>query len=87
MLTDLAFNVQPGAKNRAKVFHWLVGASGRFGPHRIFRALMRDRDAARRSLEQILAWDFDRIVVTHGAVLEHGGREALRAGFAFLLAG
>ena len=84
LLTDLAFNVQAGAKNRAKVFHWLVGASGRFGPHRIVRAVIRDRDAARRSLEQILAWDFDRVVVTHGDVLEHGGRAALRAGFAFL---
>jgi hypothetical protein len=84
VLTDLAFNVQPGAKNRAKVFHWLVGAGGRFGPHRIVRSLIRDRDAARRSLAELLAWDFERIIVTHGDVLECGGREALRAGFAFL---
>ena len=84
LLTDLAFNVQPGAKNRAKVFHWLVGAGGRFGPHRIIRAMIRDREAARRSLAKILEWDFDRIIVTHGDVLEHGGREALRDAFAFL---
>jgi hypothetical protein len=84
LLTDLAFNVQPGPRNRARVFHWLVGATGRFGPHRILRAAIRDRAAARRSLATILAWDFDRVVVTHGDVLEHGGREALRAGFAFL---
>ena len=84
LLTDLAFNVQPGAKNRAKVFHWLVGAGGRFGPHRIIRAVIRDREAARRSLAKILEWDFERIIVTHGDVLEHGGREALRAAFAFL---
>jgi hypothetical protein len=84
VLTDLAFNVQPGAKNRAKIFHWLVGAGGGFGPHRIIRAVIRDRAAARRSLAGILAWDFERIVVTHGDVLERGGREALRAGFAFL---
>ena len=84
VLTDLAFNVQPGAKNRAKVFHWLVGAGNRFGPHRIIRAVIRDREAARRSLASILAWDFERIIVTHGDVLERGGREALRAGFAFL---
>ncbi len=84
LLTDLAFNVQPGAKNRAKVFHWLVGAGGRFGPHRIIRAVIRDREAARRSLAKILEWDFDRIIVTHGDVLERGGREALRDAFAFL---
>jgi hypothetical protein len=84
LLTDLAFNVQAGARNRAKLFHWLVGAGGRFGPHRIIRAAIRDRDAARRSLAKILEWDFDRVIVAHGDVLEHGGREALRAAFAFL---
>ncbi len=84
VLTDLAFNVKPGARNRAKIFHWLVGATRGFGPHRIIRAVTRDREAARRSLAKILAWDFDRIIVTHGAVLEHGGHEALKAAFAFL---
>ena len=84
LLTDLAFNVKPGPRNRARIFHWLVGATGRFGPHRILRAAIRDREAARGSLATILAWDFDRVIVTHGDVLEQGGRVALRAGFAFL---
>jgi hypothetical protein len=48
---------------------------------------VRDRAAARRSLETILAWDFDRVVVTHGRALETGGREALRRAFAWLPVG
>ncbi len=36
--------------------------------------------------EQILAWDFDRIVVAHGDVLERNGRERLRAAYSWLLA-
>lgn len=87
VLTDLAFNVQPGPANRAKVFHWLVGATGRFGPHRIVRAMIRDRRAARESLEAILGWDFDRVVVTHGSVLERGGKASLARGFEFVLEG
>jgi hypothetical protein len=85
LLTDLAFHVQGRARGRARLFHWLVGAApGRFGPHRLIRAGIRDRAAARRSLERILAWDFDRVVVSHGAVLESGGRARLREAFAFL---
>jgi hypothetical protein len=84
LLTDLAFNVPHGARNEARLFHWLVGATGRFGPHRIVRFGIRDRDAARRSLEAILRWDFDRVTVTHGEVLETGGKEALREAFGFL---
>ncbi len=84
VLADLAFNVRPGPRNRARVFHWLVGATGRFGPHRIVRAAIRDRAAARASLREILAWDFDRVIVAHGDVLASGGRAALEAGFAWL---
>ena len=43
-------------------------------------------EQARRSLDRILAWDFDRVVVAHGDVLERGGRELLREGYAWLLA-
>lgn len=84
VLTDLAFNVPRGAPNRARVFHALVGAAGRFGPHRIARLAIRDKRAARRSMDRILAWDFDRIVVSHGEVLETGGKRAMETAFAFL---
>lgn len=84
LLTDLAFNVRSAARNRARLFHWLVGATDRFGPHRLVRSMIRDRRAARRSLDAILGWDFDRIIVTHGEVLETGGRSCLEAAFAFL---
>jgi hypothetical protein len=84
LLTDLAFNVKSGPGDRAKLLHWLLGATDRFGPHRLVRSMIRDREAARRSVAEILSWDFDRVVVTHGEVLEHGGQLALRAGFAWL---
>ena len=84
VLTDLVFNVTRDAPNHARLFHWLVGATGRFGPHRLIRLFIRDRAAARRSLDRILAWDFDRIVMSHGEVLETGGRRLLEQAFAYL---
>jgi hypothetical protein len=32
----------------------------------------------------MLAWDFDRVIVSHGDVLAHGGRHALAASFSWL---
>jgi Domain of unknown function (DUF4336) len=83
ILTDLAFNV-PANESRAPVFYWLTGARGRFGPHRLVRLMIRDRKAARQSIERIFQWDFDRVTVTHGEVLESGGKERLASGFPFL---
>jgi len=84
ILTDLAFNVRRGAANKAWFFHWLVGATGHFGPHRIARFGIRDHRAAWKSVQRILEWDFDRVIVSHGEVLESGGRAAFAAGFGYL---
>ena len=85
ILCDLAFNFGPGAAAPTRLLMKLLRSYGSFGPSKLDPWLIRDRDAARQSLERILAWDFDRVVVAHGDVLESGGREALREGYAWLL--
>ena len=84
ILTDLAFNMVDPPAGLARLFCWIVGAKRSFGPHRIVRLGLRDRAAARASVERIAAWDFDRIIVAHGAVLESGDRTAFTTAFAFL---
>ncbi len=86
VLCDLAFNFGPSAAAPTRWLMTLLRSYGHFGPSKLDPLLIRDRDAARESLERILAWDFDRVVVAHGDILERGGREALRAGYAWLLA-
>jgi hypothetical protein len=82
---DLCFNVRRSASLFTRVFMRANGAWGRFGPSRLFRyTMLDDKQALRESLDRILAWDFDRVTVAHGDVLESGGREALRASFAWL---
>ena len=85
ILCDLAFNIGPSAAAVTRFLMRMIGSYGRFGPSKLDPFLIRDRAAARRSLERILAWDFDRVVVAHGDIVESGGREALREGYAWLL--
>ncbi|MBI3769718.1 MAG: DUF4336 domain-containing protein [Deltaproteobacteria bacterium] len=87
IMCDLAFNFGPRAAAPTRLLMRLLRSYGRFGPSKLDPFLIRDRRAARQSLERILAWDFDRVVVAHGDVLERGGREALRQGYAWLLTG
>ncbi len=84
MFTDLVFNVTLEQAKRARLFYWLNGAAGHFGPHSFVRRAISDHAAARESVEKILRWDFDRVIVTHGEILETGGRERFRAAFAYL---
>ncbi len=84
LLTDLAFNIQHTDSVWTKACLKANGAFQRFGPSRMVRALFRDREAARRSLDEILRWDFDRVIVTHGVVLQRGGKRLMRAAFDWL---
>lgn len=83
VLTDLCFNIQRSSSPVARVFFRANGMWQRFGPSRMIRRIaVSDRAALRRSLEQVVAWDFERIVPGHGEVIEQGGPARLREAWA-----
>jgi hypothetical protein len=84
ILTDLCFNVQSSDSFVTRLLLRINAAWQRFTPTRLFKSFIKDGDALRRSLDRVLGWDFDRVTVTHGDVLERGGRAALREAYAFL---
>ena len=82
---DLCFNIRRSASLFTRTAMRANGAWGRFGPSRAFRYLIvKDAVALRASVDRILEWDFERVTVAHGDILDGGGREALRASFAWL---
>jgi len=82
--TDLAFNVRESPSVITRLFLRANGVLGRFGPTRMFRSFIRDQAAARESLDRILAWDFDRVVMSHGVVLQSRGRRVLRDAYQWM---
>jgi hypothetical protein len=85
VLTDLAFNFGQEAPRATRIVFSLLGAYGHFGPSILEHLLFRDRVAARRSMETILGWDFDRIIVSHGEILESDGQRVLADSYRWLL--
>ncbi|MGH0034118.1 MAG: DUF4336 domain-containing protein [Myxococcota bacterium] len=84
LFTDLCFNVRTASGFATRLFWRLNAALGHFGPTRMVRFTFRDKPAVRRGIDRVLAWDFDRAIVTHGEVLESGAREALREAYSGL---
>lgn len=83
--TDLAFNIGPNSPPMTRLLFRLGGVYGRLTPTILERVLVRDRVAFRRSLETILDWPFERVVIAHGDVLETGGRKQLVDGYRWIL--
>lgn len=79
ILTDLCFNIPPERGWSTRFWARLLGVFGKLSLPRSFGLTLRDRAAAAASLERILAWDFDRVLLTHGDLVETGGKAAFRA--------
>jgi len=63
----------------------LAGIGAKVGPSRLFQSMIRDRPAFTASLQQVLAWEFDRIIPGHGEVIDQNARDQLRQGYAAYL--
>ncbi len=84
VVTDIAFHF--GSED-PWLTRWLIGLVGRPGelaPTLLEKLMIRDRAAFRASLDRVLEWPFERVVVSHGAIVEQGGREALARGYEWL---
>jgi hypothetical protein len=82
LATDLVFNIEQPAGLGSWLILKLFGTYRRFGVSRLFLKFVDDKAAFRASLAQIVALDFDRLVPSHGAIVETGAKarltEALR---------
>jgi len=81
---DLIENFDSSPHLATRLYLKAAGLQHRVAFSRLLRPVYRDRRAARRSLERLLAVDFDRVVLTHGRVLDRGGPAAVREAYRWL---
>ncbi len=75
IVADLLFNPDPAESWWTRLLMSLVaGRKDGPGVSLAARISVKDKAAFKRSLEAIRAWDFDRIIVGHGAVVATGGK-------------
>lgn len=85
IVTDLIQRHDPLEQNWFwRVIKKWAGVLGSGGTARDLRATFRDRESARRSRDQILSWEFDNLIVCHGACINGGAHEYVRNALAWL---
>ncbi len=82
---DFIHNIGEDKTLLTKAFYASVGSYGGFKTGLVERVTMRDRAAAKASVERVLELEFDRVMMGHGTVLEGGGRDALRKAYSWVL--
>ena len=78
IVADLVFNLDPNITGWTRFFfRWVAGLKRLRGMSRMFRLMIRDRTAFTASVRRMMEWDFDRVIVGHGDVIETGGKQVV----------
>jgi hypothetical protein len=72
---DLFFNIRRPEGMLTSLALRLMGIHGRFAPAKQWKHWVTDRAAFTRSIEEVLAWDFERIVMAHGEPVEDRAKD------------
>ena len=86
LLDDLIQSNPPleGRTFRNAVFKVMGGLAPQAGVGRDMRLTFFNRTLARQSLEKLLSWDFDKLIIAHGAWVETGAKEYITKAFEWL---
>lgn len=79
IVSDLFFNIVHPAGLMTKVLLTLMGTRGKLAKSRLWSTMTEDKAAFDASVRRVLEWDFDRLVMAHGDVVETEARAKARA--------
>lgn len=82
ILTDLAFNFDDTFPTITQLTARVIGSYQSLSPSLLESLATRDKGKVREAIARIMTWDFDRVIMAHGSIIESGGKQKLAAGFA-----
>ncbi|MDE2481719.1 MAG: DUF4336 domain-containing protein [bacterium] len=85
ILADLLANADAFSGRMQRLVRFASGQGCTFP--RIFRPIIFDRQRFLASLDRILTWDFERIIVGHGPIVERDARRTFHDAFRWLESG
>lgn len=85
ILGDICYNLGPETPLKTRLVMRLLGMYGDITVPRDLRYTMKNEAAGRQSIERILEWDFERVIVGHGQVAERDAKRRVREAFDWLI--
>ena len=85
ILTDTAFHFDASSSLGVRLAARVSGIYDKLSPSKLEQVATKDKEKIRAAVDQVLSWDFDRVIMAHGSIIETDGKAAFREGYeAFL---
>lgn len=85
IITDSAFNFDRTFPLVTQLATRVIGSYGVLKPSWLEKVAVQDQLKLQQSIELILRWDFQRIIMAHGQIVEQNAQQQLTAGYSWLL--
>ena len=85
ILTDLCQWTEADKPNQARMYEQLTCAREGLAASRTLKLVVKDRLAAKTSVQRILKWPFQRVILAHNEVIQQGARVQITSALAWFL--
>ena len=85
ILTDTAFNFDENFPLKTRLISQAFGSYKRLRPSILEKIATTEKNKVKYSVEKILNWDFERVIMAHGTIIEKDGKQKFKAGYEWFL--
>jgi hypothetical protein len=85
ILTDIAFHFDESFSLKTRFAAQLIGTYKLLRPSYLEKLATTDKQRVKQAVQTVLRWDFDRVIMAHGRVIETGGKQRFKEGFEWFL--
>uniref|UniRef100_B8HS76 DUF4336 domain-containing protein n=1 Tax=Cyanothece sp. (strain PCC 7425 / ATCC 29141) TaxID=395961 RepID=B8HS76_CYAP4 len=85
ILTDLAFHFDRTSSPSARLAASLLGGYEQLRPSLLEKIATVDKAQVKQSIQAILTWDFQRVIMAHGSIVEQAAKQQFQLGYEWFL--
>lgn len=81
ILTDTAFHFDESFPVLTQFATRVLGGYKSLSPSLLERVATTEKEKVRGAVEKVLGWDFKRVIMAHGSIVEQNGKEKFKQGY------
>lgn len=81
ILTDIAFHFDESYPVIVQLATKVLGGYKNLSPSLLERVATTDKEQVKESVNKVLSWDFERVIMAHGSIIEHNGKQQFKQGY------
>lgn len=85
ILTDTAFHFDESFPLTTQLVARVIGGYKKLSPSLLERFATREKEKVKQSVQNVLAWDFRRVIMAHGSIIDNDAKRRFREGYEWFL--